>query len=284
MQRPLLWAPYTQGAGCGLRYRHGGEGMTKEGTVAAWLALGQKLIGICNAVAQEANILKDGQVEYVKLIAMALMCRTMNNFRAVGILVENRCIVEARTITRCCYENLFFIGGIQAHGQQFITMMDDDHKVQKLRLGKEILERSKQRGDTLEFGGSLEEFVEELKKEALGKKALVHRDLAVASDLVDSYTVYRQLSADAAHPSATAISRHVATRETEAVESYDVHAKPMLTGEDEVWETVEMACFALMAVSVGTNTILGNTQAGKMLVALEAEFRELSAKSREKAN
>ena len=45
-----------------------------------------------------------------KIVAVLLLVRTLSNFRRTLILLHADRIVEARTIARCCFGNLFTIG------------------------------------------------------------------------------------------------------------------------------------------------------------------------------
>jgi len=48
-----------------------------------------------------------------KIIAVLLLIRTLSNFRGTVNLLRADRIVEARTIARCCFENLFHIAALR---------------------------------------------------------------------------------------------------------------------------------------------------------------------------
>src|SRR5690348_14484465 len=48
-----------------------------------------------------------------KIVAVLLLIRTLSNFRSTQILLRADRIVEARTVARCCFENLFTIAGLR---------------------------------------------------------------------------------------------------------------------------------------------------------------------------
>src|SRR5260370_40361714 len=63
-----------------------------------------------------------------KVIAGLLLVRTLSNFRGTVILLRADRIVEARTIARCCFENLFNIAALRKDGQRFVSEMCKDRR------------------------------------------------------------------------------------------------------------------------------------------------------------
>lgn len=51
-------------------------------------------------------------------LALTLLARTASNLRAALILLDAKQIVEARTIARCCLENLYWIVGLAEDGDK----------------------------------------------------------------------------------------------------------------------------------------------------------------------
>ena len=86
---------------------------------------------------------------------------------------------------------------------------------------------------------------------------------------------YGELSSDAAHPSATSLSRHVKRTKVagdETVLTIEAVPDPSTL---EVNETLEFACSALIGICVGTNQILGGLNSGKQLEPVFQEFLSL---------
>ena len=71
-------------------------------------------------------------------IALTLLARTASNLKAALILLDARQIVEARTIARCCLENLYWIVGIAEDGDKFVKRMRDDELNHKRAIGQAI--------------------------------------------------------------------------------------------------------------------------------------------------
>lgn len=59
--------------------------------------------------------------------------RTVPNVKGALAPVEARCIVEARTITRCCFENLYWVVGLAEEGDAFVRKMRDDEMSPRAR-------------------------------------------------------------------------------------------------------------------------------------------------------
>jgi hypothetical protein len=61
-----------------------------------------------------------------KFVAMTILCRTLGHFHGVAWLINQKRIVEARILTRCCFENLFWIGALVKKGPAFVDEMERD--------------------------------------------------------------------------------------------------------------------------------------------------------------
>ena len=84
----------------------------------------RKLAPVCNRLGVAALELMD-KCELVvteqgmlhpRILALALLSRTLSNLKGVAILTERGLAVEARTLARCCYENLFMVGNACLEG------------------------------------------------------------------------------------------------------------------------------------------------------------------------
>jgi hypothetical protein len=77
-----------------------------------------------------------------KIIAVLLLIRTLSNFRGTVILLRADRIVEARTIARCCSENLFHIAALRNDGEQFVREMDEDHGASQKARGEFLIQQT----------------------------------------------------------------------------------------------------------------------------------------------
>src|SRR5262245_10143142 len=83
-----------------------GKGKPAMSLTDDWLALGHRLYEKGKAVFDHSSVLEsEAGTGDPKVVALALLARTMGNFEAAVLLLDNDHIVEARAVTRCCFEN-----------------------------------------------------------------------------------------------------------------------------------------------------------------------------------
>lgn len=227
---------------------------TKSQLLADWDRLATTALERADALLNATDLGHQSEPTFwVRLSALTVMCRTVNHFAALRLLLENEFIVEARTLVRCCYENLFWMGGLKEDGPAFLEKMEADNVHSKRALGRELLKWWKKHGQSDETLAKLEAFLAEVNDKP-GKK-IGNQEAALAAGLGSAYTLYRVLSGDAAHPSAVSLSRHTRNEENG---SLTVSAPTIWTDSTEDAETMEFACTALLSVCIAMNEIVGN--------------------------
>lgn len=86
-----------------------------------WLALSHRLYEKGKAIFDHSNVLEsEAGTKDTTVVALTLLARTMGNFQAAVLLLENGHTVEARTMARCCYEKLFWIAALAKKGDSFV--------------------------------------------------------------------------------------------------------------------------------------------------------------------
>lgn len=219
----------------------------------------------------ELTVTEHGMVD-PKILSLTLLCRTIANFRAVILLIKQRMVVEARVLTRCCYENMYMVGGLHAEGLAFAERMKEDDRAGRSgrlkfafqsdaifeSLDPEMQKELRERNETLRKAPKLD---------FLQPKAASH-----VSAFKETYVVYSQFSGDAAHPTITALARHWAPGESGKTGFFDV--QPEAT-EDELDETLLFACIALLGIMVVVNEMVGFTEAGKTLPEINHQLQVL---------
>src|SRR5258707_5635714 len=92
-----------------------------------WLALANRLYEKGKAIFDHSNVLEsEAGTKDPKVVALALLARTVGNFQAAVLLLDNGHVVEARAMARCCYENLFWIAALTKKGDEFVKAMELD--------------------------------------------------------------------------------------------------------------------------------------------------------------
>jgi Family of unknown function (DUF5677) len=207
-----------------------------------------------------------------KLLALALLCRTLGNFRGVVRLVEQGLVVEARVLTRCCFENVFTIGGLYSQGVEFAQKIKaDDVAGRKARL-KFIMDNEAILGALSEQTREEMEKAQESLAAAAKGQFMKFKHASSIGPFNEIYLAYSQYSGDAAHPTFTALMRHFDFKGPKA--TFDV--VPPAT-DDQLDETVHLACVALVSAAVAVNEMTGFTEAGKTLPDLNGRLKALQA-------
>jgi Family of unknown function (DUF5677) len=240
-----------------------------------------KLYPLCERLVQTAleiagqcklTVTEQG-LAHPKLLALALLCRTLTNFKGVVILTRERLVVEARVLTRCCYENMFMVGGLSAEGDAFAERMKADD-----RAG---------RSNRLKFQFETESLFETLSAETQTavtaaynaltnrqtRKFLNPKEASGIGQFKEAYVAYAQYSGSAAHPTLTALARHWSPLD-EKTAAFDAIPEP---SEDQLDETLHLACIALLSIMVVVNEMNGFTEAGKKSIKLNIELKTLQA-------
>jgi hypothetical protein len=207
-----------------------------------------------------------------KVIAATLLIRTTSNFKGAIALARAGMIVEARTLTRCCVDNLLWMTRLLAEGDAFVREMGfDEIRSKKSRVGF-ILKKALHLDEDTK--ARLEGELEELDGQWPKAKLLSPKDVATGGLLETTYLLYSQLSADAAHPSLTALCRYLVRNESTGIRGIDINPVPRAR---EMATTLHYACIALAGGCVAFNQIVGFTVVGRQLQTLTDEMNALKA-------
>lgn len=242
----------------------------------AWIQFASKLLALCVEIVASANVpITEKQFSEPKVLSLALLCRTYLNLKGVIAVAREGLVVEARTLARSCWENMFYVAGLVEKGDEFVSEMYHDD-IKSLRSRGEFV---------LNDLGELDPFGEQMahqlraRVQEMGQRwpraKLLNPKAALKNSVLErAYLFYSQLSADAAHASITALKRHLVrdVENGEIVLGLDIH--PVEKGS-EVADTLDMACNAVLGACVGVNQILGGTEAKDMLNGLFLEYESI---------
>ncbi|WP_296708255.1 DUF5677 domain-containing protein [Rhodoblastus sp.] len=256
------------------------EGETALPNKQAWLDLAQRLYEKGKAIFDHSDFLESAEgTRDPKVVALALLARTMGNFQAGVLLLETGHVVESRTMARCCYENFFWIASLAQTGEAFIKKMELDDAASRLKLANGLLDWSKAQSQKYDFAETLSSFYSSLRAKHGKGSRILPKDAANDGKISDAYIFYGELSNDAAHPSATSLSRHVSWDGDGDDVCFTLHALP-LKEPFAIEDTLELACNALLCVCIATNEILGGSTDGERLATLADEFSKLSIENK----
>jgi hypothetical protein len=141
-----------------------------------------------------------------RVMATCVLARTLSNLLAVRILVVEGHIVEARTITRCCYENSFWMQGLIDNGDAFVLEMQRDEAA-SFRSRMEFIFKNAKTALWAVANANLRNRLRSQRR--LDPKPLTPKEASERGPLANSYLIYSQLAADAAHPSLSALMRYL---------------------------------------------------------------------------
>jgi hypothetical protein len=210
-----------------------------------------------------------------RIVALALLSRTISNFKGALITLRSNLLIEAQTLARSCFENLIWVCALNEQGASFVEAMLNEDAASRRAVGEITLKlASRARGRTDDDEATLlRSLIRETDLRFPEKKRLHIDKTAMGSAVELSYSVYGQLSLQAAHPTMTALGRHVGSK----VEGDTTHLTIEIMPDNaviDVLRTVQWACSALLGVAVGTNQIVGGSADDD---ALTKAFNELDA-------
>jgi Family of unknown function (DUF5677) len=251
--------------------------MTFQQRKTDWLAHGRHLVNVAlEIVGQCCDRLDTTKgCRDPKVIALALLARSLRHFDATCRVLEIGSIVEARTLTRCIFENLFMQGALAERGDEFVQqMVDAAAKSRQSRGGWVLGWLDEQEGES-PYEEGLRETMDKSRELYPKPRDINFAAITRDSSLKNTYLWYKQLSSDAAHPSLEALRRHV-TKESDG--SILLSVEPVAS-EKDCLDTIEWACQAFMSVIVFANQIAGPVKAGEKLPPLRDEFMRLAGVS-----
>jgi len=211
-----------------------------------------------------------------KIVSLALLCRTLSNFKSVLLLAQNERLVESRILTRACYENLFYVGAIQKEGYSFVQkMMRADCHHHKSR-GQSLLSDAKYIESEDDWRTPLKAYLKRIKENNQPSATINPKDISKNGPIAKQYIIYEQLSADSAHPTTDALNRYFSKTEENGKMIRCLDIEPILNDTD-VHQTLNWACNAMLGVIIGVNEILGGSSANQKVLQMFEDRQELEA-------
>lgn len=127
----------------------------------------QKMLDAAIEVVGAAQVkLDQSWARNPKVIALAILCRSITNFRASLILVQQQQVLEARALVRLMYENLLWLAALRERGAAFVQAMIDDEAFNRKALAKRTLKLTAKQGADLSQPGAskLKSIIEDLEQ------------------------------------------------------------------------------------------------------------------------
>jgi Family of unknown function (DUF5677) len=237
------------------------------------------LLGIAIETVGAANVSLSGfGARDPKIVSLALLCRTISNFKGAIVMVREGLVVEARTLTRSCYENLIWAAALNERRSEFVADMLNDDAASRKGIGQVTLKLSSRGGanNNDENAQILRDLIRRSESRFPDSKKLHVDKTALGSAVELAYATFGQLSLEAAHPTITAIGRHLHSELEGDTRHLVIDVVPDVS-ERQLLQTVWWSCDALLGVAIASDEIVGGT---KMNDALRRTFEELRRLSR----
>ena len=204
----------------------------------------------------------NGEMDRARVMVALLLVRTVSNFQGCIILCERGLIVESRTLARSCFESAACLTAIAKHGDTAVQRMVENTIKAKKKRANAIKDGSLAGYVDDEQLTEVQAYLDENAEE--GKRDFSIQEMANLGDLGPLYIFYRQLSADAAHPSIEALERYY----NETVRD---GAQTLLWGPEiasrQIDSTVLHACCFMISACNCANDLFGNNEIGTRLAA-----------------
>lgn len=239
----------------------------------AWVTFCEKLAQKVDEFGQLPPPVINGSARDIHILGLALTARSRGHFIGAIALAKAGMVVDARTLVRSIFENLFYIAGLITEGDAFVRQMMEADQASRDRRGQFMLERPSTIID-VKVRGNLARYLKESRQQNPKPKSLDPKGVAKKGPVLDAYLIYSQLSDDSAHPSIASLNRHVQISGDELamrfVPSASVH---------ELCDTLMWACNGMISVCVSCTELLHETRLNADIAALAEEYGQLANRS-----
>jgi hypothetical protein len=108
---------------------------TPDAETAKAIQYSEKLLNAAIGVVAAARVeLTANWAHDPKVVALAILCRSISNFRAAVRLVQREQVMEGRALVRLLYENLLWMGALRERGLAFVQDMIADERFNRKAL------------------------------------------------------------------------------------------------------------------------------------------------------
>ncbi|OKO86173.1 DUF5677 domain-containing protein [Bradyrhizobium sp. AS23.2] len=186
-----------------------------------------------------------------KALTIALLGRTLSHLKGVILLLEERRIVEARALTRCCVENAFWVAGLREQGNEFAEKMLADEAKRKTSQTQYLFENHPELDPAIQV--RLRTWLQQNENARRGRMLNPKAVSELSDDFGRLYLFYSQLSSDSGHPSMTALSRYAIRSADGQFDGIDI--EPAVSDE-EIDSTYQIVCSTVLTTLMGSIEIL----------------------------
>src|SRR3984893_12804575 len=208
-----------------------------------------------------------------KIVGLTILCRSISNFRAAVLLVQQQQPLEARALVRLLYENLLWLAALKERGLDFVQDMREDEAFNRKALTELTLELNSTQGGDVSGPAALKlrNVIKDQSRTFPKPKKLSAGKTAAEGRVEMAYFEYARLSLDAVHCSVTALGYHLSSERAQEKTELVLSVVPQTAPADAL-STVLHACRALIATARGADELIGFTTPNATLAALATDF------------
>lgn len=213
--------------------------VTSENT--EWFALLRDINQLLQKIVTSGFEKHHGTTMDVKVLTMFSALRSLSNYQSAIMNLERGMVVEARIMARCLYENSFCIGALVDNPDKFIPLLRHDNIAAK--RGQAVALKEGSYSLTADVEAAMDERIS-------GDKGrhLKWKDIAEMSSLSNNYLMYKHLSDDAMHYSASSLKRYIISdKDTNTWSGYSYGPGT----QDEVFRAANFCASPTLAIMVG---------------------------------
>lgn len=218
-----------------------------------WISFAERLVRLGYELAATAQLKGDDGNDHIRLITVTLIARTLSNARGSLSMLKDKRVVEARILTRCCFENQFWAVGFTQEPEECRKAMVDGEMKNRGSRGEMMFKFLD--GMSAEVETTLRTW---LRKNKGWSKARTTspKQVAMTSQVGQSYIFYDNLSADAAHPTISALDRYMVSPDGKFIKEILLDPE---ADEDELASTGNWLCLAVLGTLMAASDILASS-------------------------
>ncbi|WP_454760828.1 DUF5677 domain-containing protein [Caulobacter segnis] len=231
-----------------------------------WFRLTNDLSEALQAIAFSCTELCHGVPFERDSMAAFLMLRGVQTYQGAIIMAERGMVTEARILVRSLLEDTFCAAGLHDNADDMLKMIRDDHDASRKGRAKVILANG--------IGGADSRKLNELVAEIQGANYFSPEKAAKLGPLQKQYILYKQISDDAAHPSANSLKRHM-----------HIHSLGWMyqwgpSSQGDIEETLSAAILCAMPLGIAVTQMLSLTELNSRLGDLSDRYMVLASSKR----
>ncbi|MDR6530312.1 hypothetical protein J2800_001048 [Caulobacter rhizosphaerae] len=236
---------------------------------AAWFTLATDLSEILQEVAFLATEQCHGTSFERDTVAAFLLLRGLQTFQGAVVMAERGMAVESRILTRSLLEDAFCMAGLHDNPDDLLKMIRDDHDASRKGKAKVILHNGIEGADARALN--------DLIKEIQGVSYFSPEAASKLGPLKRQYLLYKQISDDAAHPSANSLKRHMNVASDRSGWNYRWGPNT----DEEIKDALNAAILCAIPLGVAITQMLDMTELNSKLGDVAEQYRKLAFHSGE---